>query len=307
MTFDLTTDGFPESIGTRHFKWAPILFHPVQFAQDRHTIGVVVVGGGEAYMLPANRLNKFECLFAGRSESAIFAASVALEAIAAQIKNSGIQAVDRFVSPVSGVVLGDFREAEAHTWEAVANRWLEATSPLFDKPSYRDLILRDEILMPQAASDKPLPTARERLPLLVLEYIQDRKPTYARYFTPRVSRPNTRRPSYEAVIDYSGHKIVANFGTLKASHANSVNLIKRRMWDLTVDMEKDDLTMLKRDHEMIVQAPAKNDPQISDTQYRNLMSALEVLEAEADTKEIRLRPMTTVQEIGEHLLRAEAA
>ena len=79
------------------------------------------------------------------------------------------------------------------------------------------------------------------------------------------------------------------------------------MWDLSVDKERESSSMMKRNHEMIVQAPAKNDPQISDTQYKNVIEAIRVLEAEADTNEIRLRPMTSVEQIGEHLLAAEAA
>jgi hypothetical protein len=307
---DLSTADFPVSRGHRRFRWAPLLFHPVQFAQDRLTIGLVVTDDAEAHLLSANRLNKLECLFAGRSEDAIFAASVALEAVQARLISKGLEAVRDFESPVSGVVLGSFREAEASDWQSLAVRWLEASSPLYERPAekfpsvYRQE--EDEIYgNPNRAIGLPGP--RERLPLLVLEYISDQRPTFARYFSPRVSKPNTRRPSYEAAIDYAGVRVVANFGTLFASRAQSVNNIKRRMWDLSVDMEREEGSMLKRQHEMIVQAPQKNDPQISDVQFKNVTDALRVLEEEADTKQIRLLPMTSVQEIGQHLLKLEAA
>lgn len=308
---DLSTADFPVGRHHHRFQWAPLLFHPVQFAQDRLTIGLVVTDEREAHLLAANRLNKLECLFEGRSEDAIFAASVALEAVQARLLSHGLAAVQDFQSPVSGVVLGAFRQAEALDWESLAARWLEACSPLYERPAAKaPAIYYQEAEMVAYGQANGLPAAprpSEKLPLLVWEYISDQRPTYARYFSPRVSKPGTRRPSYEAAIDYAGVRVVANFGTLLATRAQSVTNIKRRMWDLSVDMEREEGSMLKRQHEMIVQAPSKNDPQVSDIQLKNVNSALRVLEEEADTKNIRLLPMTTVQQIGEHILKLEAA
>jgi hypothetical protein len=308
---DLNIQDFPVSRDHGRFRWAPLLFHPIQFAQDRLTIGLIVTAGRDAHLLEANRLNKLECLFEGHSEAAIFAASVALEAIREQLSTKGVEAIENFDPPVSGVALGTFREAEASDWHSLATRWLEASSPLFERPHMRAPAIYDQE-MDLAVVGNPnnvpsLPAPKERLPLLVWEYISEQRPTYARYFNPRVSKPKTRRPSYEVNIDYAGVRVVANFGTLFASRVQSVNTIKRRMWDLSIQMEREAGSMLTREHEMIVQAPAKNDAQISDTQFKNVSDALRVLEEEADTKQIRLLPMTTVQQIGEHILRREAA
>ena len=305
---DLNVADFPVAKNHKRFRWAPILFHPVQFSQDRLTIGLIVTDEREAHLLAANRLNKLECLFSGRSEDAIFAASVALEAIQARLLTDGVGAVRDFESPVSGVHLGDFRDAEASDWRSLALRWLEASSPLFEHPSEQYSAIQEQA---ETVADKVVPQAvsgsKERLPLLVWEYVADQRPTYARYFNPLVSKSGRRRPSYEAAIDYAGVKVVANFGTLFASRSQSVTNIKRRMWDLSVQMGREEGSMLKRKHEMIVQAPLRNDPQLSDVQHSNLKSALNVLEEEADSKQIRLLPMATVREIGEHILRLEAA
>lgn len=308
---DLNTSDFPSAKGQKEFKWAPVLFHPVQFADDRLTIGVVVSDGVSANLLQANRLNRLECLFPGRSQDAIFAASVALEAMTDVLSRKGMSAIDSFESPVSGVMLGDFREARASDWRSIAKRWLAATSPLYDAVSETSVGVYQaendvEIYGASNGAAKSI-SPKERLPQLVMEYVSDQKPSFARYFTPRVTRPTSRRPSYEAAIDYAGVKVVANFGTLFASRAKSVDNIKRRMWDLSVDMEREDGTMLRRRHEMIIQAPRKNDPQVSDVQFKNVAQALRVLEEEADTKEIRLRQLHTVEEIGQHILQLEAA
>jgi hypothetical protein len=71
-------------------------------------------------------------------------------------------------------------------------------------------------------------------------------------------------------IDFSGSFLVANFGTLLLTNrAQSVDKIKRRLWDLKVDRDKQqESMMISRTHEMIVQHPAPDDPQITERQAR---------------------------------------
>lgn len=65
--------------------------------------------------------------------------------------------------------------------------------------------------------------------------------------------------------------------------------------------------MLAREHEMIVQAPHKNDPQVSSRQHENIKEALGALEDQAEHEDLRLRALSTVDAIGNHVMNAEAA
>jgi hypothetical protein len=87
----------------------------------------------------------------------------------------------------------------------------------------------------------------------------------------------------------------------------SVHLIKRRLWDLKVERDHEHSPMLVRHHEMIVQSPQTDDPQVSTKQLANIKEALEALEAQADQEDLRLRALSSVSEIGEHVLSLEAA
>ena len=105
------------------------------------------------------------------------------------------------------------------------------------------------------------------------------------------------------------HDLCANFGTLRAGGiAPSVNVIKRRLWDLKVDRDRDPNGLLVRQHEMIVQSPRlRGSAGHGERQYANIVGGTTGLEAQADQEALRLRPLSTVAEIGEHILTAEAA
>jgi hypothetical protein len=87
----------------------------------------------------------------------------------------------------------------------------------------------------------------------------------------------------------------------------SLNLIKRRLWDLKVERDREPIVDFRRNHEMILQRPPKDDPQVSERQQVNITEAIEKLENLAYQEELRLRPMGSVQEIGQHLLASEVA
>ena|SRR5215510_973641 len=154
-----------------------------------------------------------------------------------------------------------------------------------------------------------LESVRDRLPKLVFDYVIARRPGLSRAFRQvGGSEPRPRRRSHEVSIDFNGSGLVANIGTLVAGGIGpSIERIKRKMWDLKVARDLNQSPLLRLHHEMLVQRPANDDPQLTQRQLDNLQTAIDDLEKQADTEEIRFRPLTTVQEIGEHILKAEAA
>ena len=302
--------GFPPA-ATHVFKWRPVLFHPVQHSPERFVIGLIVISGDRCHLLSANQFSKFECFFGSIAVDAIFAAKVALDAIESRLRESGPHMLQSFQSPVSGVDLGEEREAEGESWNAVASRWFSAISPMFSQRSVysQQSVANYSMATPMAAFDefRVQSSGRDRLPTLVMDYILGQRPSFSNYFDRRLKTGNRRGPSYETTIGFSGSKLVANFGTLFANKRNAVDRIKRRMWDLNVERGKEAGELSFRAHEMIVQYPERVDPQVTERQFENINEALEALEREADTQEIRMRAMHTIDQIGKHILDLEVA
>ncbi len=153
--------------------------------------------------------------------------------------------------------------------------------------------------------------AGDRLPFMVCEYVKNHREGFANFFSADLREGKQRRmkgSSHKVIIDFSGSKLVANFGTLKAgSLTGSINLIKRRLWDLKVERDREPSGDFSRKHEMILQRPSKADPQVTEKQLSNLDEAFEALESQADQEELRLRSLDTVEQIGAHILATEAA
>jgi hypothetical protein len=147
------------------------------------------------------------------------------------------------------------------------------------------------------------------LPALVLRYVTNVRPGLEPFFNEDVRAQRTRRRStkvHSVIIDFAGSHLVANFGTLMASHhAASVDKIKRRIFDLIVERDIEALALRSRAHEMIVQHPAPDDPQITERQAAVLLEGLTALTEQSSREEITLVPMTSVAAIGDHVLQAE--
>jgi hypothetical protein len=149
----------------------------------------------------------------------------------------------------------------------------------------------------------------DRLPSLVLQYVTNVRPGLEPFFNEHVRRQRTRRrgaTAHSVIIDFAGSHLVANFGTLIASHhAASVDKIKRRMFDLIVQRDTDTPSLRSRTHEMIVQHPATDDPQITERQAALFQEGLGALTEQSLREDITFIPMTSVAAIGDHVLLAE--
>ncbi|WP_162600045.1 hypothetical protein [Azospirillum sp. TSH58] len=119
------------------------------------------------------------------------------------------------------------------------------------------------------------------------------------------SRP--RQKSHTVNIDFSGSRIVANFCTLNALRPfNAAKNVKTRLWDLKVDRDRSrKMTGIYLDHELFVFRPSESDPNYTDKQLDNIAEALHELEKQADQEEIRIRPLSSVKVMAQHILMAE--
>lgn len=286
--------------------WSPVLFRPIMGSPEQFVIGIAVVGESGVHLERANQLRRLECVFVGSSEIAITVAEAALNVIEADLSKRSRSALTDFKPMISGVLLGDIREAQGISLKQIAASWMAAMSSLYERS--RTLEISEEVadVVEEAAEARE---GGDRLPTLVFEYVQMERPNLRPFFSSEIrSGQQRRRNAHGVIIDFAGSKLVANFGTLaSSSFTASVGRIKTRLWDLKVHRDSDPSALAIRDHEMIVQHPPMNDPQLSQKQVDRLKDALDALETQADQEEIRLRPLNTVDEIGKHILFKEAA
>lgn len=302
----LNTSAFPTTEGFQRAKWTPVLLRPIFGSPEQLVIGVIAINETGFYLERANRLDRFNCLLDENASSVILAANAGLTALTEDLSKRAAKAIEDFSPVFSGVGIGEVREAQGESLQTIAVSWMAALSSVYERPSFSEVAETEETTILIEAAERP----RDRLPSLIFEYVNSRRPGLTPFFSEEIQKETLRRRSNASavVIDFAGSHIVANFGTLSASnHSASVDRIKRRLWDLKVDRDNEVGSLLGRDHEMLVQHPTSDDPQFSQRQYDRINDALKTLEAQADQEEIRFRPLPTIQQIGDHILQKEAA
>jgi hypothetical protein len=307
INLDASSALFPSFKQSVCAHWAPIILEPISGSYERLVVGVAVVGLDNFHIETANRLDRLRCYYGDGAQAIIFALQLAEEHLRHELSE---RALDALLSPtpaVSGVYFGECREAEGENLAAIGRSWMSALSSLYS-PIAEALMLPEILAYGELGASA---SSGDRLPRLVMDYVSERRDSYLKFFSSDLRSGRQRRMSgrsHEVMIDFAGSRLVANFGTLKAGGLpGSVNLIKRRLWDLKVERDRDTQTTITRAHEMLIQRPAHDDPQISDKQHSNLSEALAALEEQADQEELRVQAFESVIAIGERVMKAEAA
>ncbi|RUW84123.1 hypothetical protein [Mesorhizobium sp. M1E.F.Ca.ET.063.01.1.1] len=255
----------------------------------------------------ANAPEKLRCFYGDDADTVLRVIELAGVCLKEDLAARSVEALFAPDPPVSGITLGKCSEAEGISLRMLAQSWMAALSSLYSSTNEQDL---PQPLM-LAEEDTEGQRVGDRLPFLVCDFVKSQREGFGQYFSADLREGRARRAkggSHRVVIDYAGPKLVANFGTLKAGAiTNSVHLIKRRLWDLKVERDREPHNALSRAHEMILHRPPKDDPQVSEQQQANIGDALEDLEQQADQEELRLLALDTVQAIGQRVLHYELA
>lgn len=306
MKIALDTNMFPKLHESVRAHWAPVFFEPISGSYERFVVGVAAFNEAGFHLEWANQLDRLSCFYGANARGAISAIQIAGEYLEEDLAKRAGGAISEPDPAVTGVAFGEVREAEGNSLEAVAQSWMAALSSLYllgHEQSHAERELVEVAAETEGSGD--------RLPFLVCDYVKNKRVGIGDFFSADLRenrKRRARRNSQEPVIDFSGSRLVANFGTLKASSLpRSFELVKLRLWDLNTVQVRDDDTLAAREYEMILQRPAQDDPQVTDKQQNRLEEALKELEDQADEKSLRLRPLDTYQKIGDHVLKAEAA
>lgn len=290
-------------------KRVAVLYQPILGSPEQLVIGMITYNDGGVFLEQANMLNRLDCFYGTQAAGPVMAIKLALDELRADLKN-GPDILADYSPAVSGLKLAEPHDAEGRSLREIASFWLAGMSSLYNMPSGNGVSM-DFPPMHATASNDIVSRESERLSSLLFEYVTEKQPILASAFSHDIRHQTKRRrgKASSIFIDFNGSKLVANFGLLTPNaYSSSVDKIKRSMWDLKVSRDNENPGLLSaREHEMIVQHPPQNDPQLSQKQVDKIMDGLEELEKQADQEEIRFRPMTTVADIGNHLVKKEAA
>lgn len=300
---NIHSEHFPSLEGLVEASWAPILLEPIAGSYDRLVVGIAVANSSDFYLEMANGLEKLQCFYGDGAEVFKIAINIAAEHINDELAMRGVEVLQRYSSEVTSISIGECRTAQGNSLKEIAQNWLRSLSSLYSTSELQMLTTVQEADISRNAAD--------RLPFLICNYVGERQKRLLNYFSSDLKNNRNRRRSgrsHEIVIDFSGPKLVANFGALKPTNlSRSTNFIKQRMWDLKVVRDRELQSHLSQLHEMIIQKPTQDDAQVTDKQMKKMEEALSELEAQANQEKLRLRALNDVSGIGQHLLQAEAA
>lgn len=304
LKFDISH--FPSTVDTVRARWTPIILAPILGSPERLVIGCAVANESGFHVEMLNAPDRLNCFYGSQAESLHLACKVAEDIVKSRISAGGIDSLVYCSDIMPSLSIGEINTAGARSLEEIARNWLSAISSVY----YTQQIDFNEV-----AAGNVNPEQRrkhsDRLPKLVLDYISQSRFELSKFFREdiRSDRKRRRRNSaQEVAIDYVGRRIAANFSTLVASRlSQSAGVVKQRLWDLKVDRDRAEASDHYREHELILQIPRDDDPQVSDRQMSGIRSIYSQLESQADDVQLRLRAFNSVEQIGKHLIEAEAA
>jgi hypothetical protein len=299
----LATSDFPILSPTVEGTWAPILLRPIIASPEQYVIAVVAVSALGFHIERANQFDRLECLFGDSAGDLIFVAEAAIDAFHRDVASRGREALTSFRPAFSGIELGEPRIGQGRSLEELARLWMTNLSSLYSNPS-TDIGAELAVV----GNQLPVPSRPVPLPNLVMDFVVQQRPALLQFFAPSVRRGSARRRArsvHGVMVDFAGPRLRANFGSLTPSgYVAAVDGIKRMLWDLKLD--RDTRSGKDRFHQMLVQ----HIPETQLTSARHIeriRDGLKDLQEQAAREEIGLLPMTSIEQIGRHVLEFEEA
>ncbi len=289
---------FPPLLGTVKGKWAPVLLSPILGSPEQFVVAIAAANGHASHLEAANALGRLRQLYGDDAETALFATDVALAELKGALADRHDEALKEGALIFSGVHIGPVARGESASLKQLASTWMASMSSLYKPKEPREI---------EATEDIEERSSIDRLPVLVHDNVSQRQPELSPYFSEEIRNRRQRRSRLAGVsIDFSGARLVANFATLTSGeHAKSVDLIKRKIFDLIIMRDREAQTLLPRQHEMIVFSPGVDSGMTSDRQQALIKEAHEELGEQSEREEVGFIPLTAVPYIGERLVAAE--
>lgn len=294
---------FPNGSNLLDGFWQPIFFRSNFDTPERLVVAILAFAEGRWSIERANSLEKLKCLYGAESVIALDVIQYGLD----ELQSSLAQADAKPVLNVSGLELGERREAQAKSADELAKRWLSQVSSLHSfRKDFASVSGNTAIGVDSITRD----ISNDRLSVLVMEHVVNISPQSRPLFNPHVHRlerdESARHIDHGKYVAFDGKKVAANFSTIKPGrNKNSVDISKRLMWDLEQHRGQEISLLDKQQHEMFLFHPKKDDPTISIKQYDNVMEVVETLRREGSNRDIKVVAKDSVEEISRSLILAE--
>jgi hypothetical protein len=306
MTVTLDPSGFPSRAHTIRASWVPIMLCPRIGSPENFVIGVAALSSKGFHLAEANAWRRLRCLYDDDSETALMAARVALETLKTDLAGRGIAAFESPKATFSGVTFGKIQTAEGVSEKQIATSWLQSLSSLYDN---KLAVRAEEALADATQIIERSGSKSDRLPVLVLEFVQERRPGLVQFFSSEIrerARSKRRPKAQDIYVGFNGSRLAANFATLPPTRPKAtIDHIKRLMWDLEKDRDSQNSAFNDRKYEMIIKHQARTDPHISMYQFDGLLEVIDELGAQGLSSEIQVVSRVGVPEIGEHVIQNE--
>jgi hypothetical protein len=200
------------------------------------------------------------------------------------------------------------RLGEGESPHEVARLWLKTLSSLYSSAPDNEGLIAEEIL----DEAPPVPTREkeeDRFREIIIDEVKRVKPDLIGNFSAMMTGRRQRRSGAAAVeIDYAGANLVANFGTLQTgANTKTINLIKRKIFDLTIQRDKKNGLAKDINHELIVYRPPFSDPKVSRVSLNRIQDAVGDLSDQSMKTGISFVPLESVPSIGAHVVEVESA
>ncbi len=290
---------FPPRRDNVRGSWVPLYIEPMVGSGERITIGVAVANSGNFLVVPVPALERLSCIYGNENDALLFAARSALDSMEGVLAKSGPNGLNSWSSPFDGVFKGSLRAGAGNSLEEIARSALSLCSSLVEK-----LADTEEMDEPRAA------ISESRLEKFIKERVVAERPGLEQAF----GRSFQAHPKARAAkVGFVGQHIAANFSLLAPPHVSrQVKDAKAKLWDLAQVQEylharEFNLSPNLNRFELLIHRVRDDDPQYSDRQILQVQEAVYELEAEADKKEIRCRPLRSADEIAGIIVEAEAA
>jgi hypothetical protein len=300
MVADPSLRIFPDTSALVRAYWAPMLLRPVIGSPDQLVVAVAACSqDGHWHVERATSLAALNCFYGDAAELLIASVDAACDGLRDDFAQRGLEALIKPAFQSTAMAIAPHREGAGNSVADIAKRWLADLSSFLSRPLSPPLQIAALVRAEESNG------AVEAVQARIYEYVTGRRVGLEPFFREAIRRGRkAQRPkSGGVIIDFSGSKLVANFGELKPGNITvSAGKLKQRLWDLDVNRSRE-IRGLTREHELLVYARSDPPPE----RASQIREALQELEEQADVVKIRLHSMSSIELIGNHLLRHEAA
>ncbi len=273
-------------------KWASVYLEPMLGSGERLTIIVAAVASnGEVLVRPAIRKEVIEAMYGLRSSSFNNMVDLIANSLKSHLEQNN--KFEEWVPPITGITVGSPRDAASSTSTGILRQAVSLTSSL------------SSLLETELVANEKVKTSREkdRWSTQLIDAVVRQDAKRELFFNRQFSFTDGHRP---AKIFYMSDSAAINTGKLLPSNLTEfVKDGKAKISDLSMIKKHGDL-FRRNIHEMLVFRPTDDDPAYTDKNIAAIKSAYLALEDLADTYDVGIKPVYSVEHAANLILQTAA-